>query len=207
MNGVLRPVLRSIGGLGSSTTSAILEPLWVIRFLGRRLTRLPTWTRPFNWRPRPHRACPTTVECDIYVHHVNSSIRTGSSYHDEDCDPLVVAGVPVPTTVKPAVMVLPALAVIAIPALFPVSPIAGIVTILVIAGRNPIRACERWARPESCMPGKPPANRVIVARDPRVLRTGARRRVRHNRRRRVIWRHDAEWWISASCWRLDLPDH
>jgi hypothetical protein len=86
---------------------------------------------------------------------------------------LVVAVVPVPTTVEPAVMVLPALAVIAIPAPFPVSPIAGMVTILVVAGRDPIGACIRWARPETCTPREPPANRVVVARDPRVLRTGA----------------------------------
>ena len=94
---------------------------------------------------------------------------------------LVVAVVPIPTTVQPAVMVLPALAVIAIPAPFPVSPIAGIVTILVIAGRNPIAASERWARPETCMPGETAANRIIVARDPRVPRAGTRWRVPHNR--------------------------
>jgi transcriptional regulator with XRE-family HTH domain len=28
------------------------------RLPGRRLTQLPVWTRPFNWRQRPHRACP-----------------------------------------------------------------------------------------------------------------------------------------------------
>jgi transcriptional regulator with XRE-family HTH domain len=28
------------------------------RLPGRRLRQLPTWTRPFNWRLRPHRACP-----------------------------------------------------------------------------------------------------------------------------------------------------
>src|SRR6516164_11294854 len=78
-------------------------------------------------------------------------------------------------------MVLPAPVVIAIPAPIPAFPVAGIVTMLVIAGRDPIATCVGWARPETCMPDKPRANRIVVARDPRVLRTGTRWRVNHNR--------------------------
>src|SRR5215471_11860353 len=92
-------------------------------------------------------------------------------------------------------MVLPALVVIAIPAPIPAFPVAGIVTMLVIAGRDPIGTCVRWARPETGMPDKPRATRIVVTRDPRILRTRTRRRVNHNRwrgRGRVIRHPDAD---------------
>jgi hypothetical protein len=99
---------------------------------------------------------------------------------------LVIVVVLLPTAVKPAIMVLPR---------FPALPVTGIVTMFIIAGGHPIGPSIRWTRPETRMPSEPRANRVIVARNPRVLRTRTRRRVHDYRGRRrcvIVRRPEAD---------------
>jgi hypothetical protein len=91
---------------------------------------------------------------------------------------LVVVVVLVPTAVQPPVMVL---------SRFPALPVTGMVTIFIIAGGHPIGPGIWWTRPETRTPGEPRTHRVIVARNPRVLRTRTRRCVHDHRRRR--------WWV------------
>ena len=99
---------------------------------------------------------------------------------------LVVVVVLVPAAVQPPVMVLPR---------FPALPVTGIVTIFMIAGGHPIGPGIWWTRPETRMPGEPRTHRVIVARNPRVLRTRTRRCVDDHRWRRrwvIVRRPEAD---------------